>query len=308
MLLEDLKAFVAVMDHHSITRAAAALSLTQSAISRRIQHLEDSLDSSLFDRNSKPPQATPLAHRLYRHALPLLQDAQQLLAIPREDAAPSGVFRFGLTQLVADMALYETLVAMKSAFPKLELRSHTAWSPDLQQQITQGKLDAAALMLPSPASLPEGMAGSFISTLEVLVVQSRQKPLLERSSSVEELAQQQWVLNPLGCGYRAALERAMEGAGRSLKLSVDTHGTEMQLRLVAGGLGLGLVPRSVLRHSASRSRLSIVEVRDFSLKLDIWLVHPMQMGNLKLAATVLADSLLAGVSAYNQPSRREAKK
>jgi DNA-binding transcriptional LysR family regulator len=294
MLFEDLKAFVAVIDYNSLTRAAQALSLTQSAISRRIQHLEESLDANLFDRTSRPPKPTALAHRIYRHAVLLLRDAEHLLEVPREGAAPSGPFRLGFTQVVADLVLFDVVMKMKTEFPELEVQLHTDWSSALQQQIQDGNLDAATLMLASPSRLPEDFAGRFISTLEVLVVQSKRKPLLDGQADIDALASQPWILNPEGCGYRAALERAIGDSGKNIRLSVDTHGTEMQLRMVAAGLGLGLIPRNVLSKSNSLADLSVVTVKNFALSLDIWLVHPTQQGNLKRATEILGQTVADG--------------
>ncbi len=294
MLFEDLKAFVAVIDYNSLTRAAQALCLTQSAISRRIQHLEESLDANLFDRTSRPPKATALAHRLYPHAVRLLRDAEHLLEVPREGAAPSGPFRLGFTQVVADLVLFDVVMKMKAEFPELDVQLHTDWSSALQQQIQDGNLDAATLMLSSPSRLPEGFAGRFISTLEVLVVQSKRKPLLASQADIDALASQPWILNPEGCGYRAALERAIGDSGKNIRLSVDTHGTEMQLRMVAAGLGLGLIPRTVLSKSNSLADLTVVEVKNFALSLDIWLVHPSQQGNLKRATDILGQTVVDG--------------
>src|SRR5471032_661321 len=137
MLFEDLKTFVAVIDYNSLTRAAQALCLTQSAISRRIQHLEESLDANLFDRTSRPPKPTALAHRIYQHAVVLLRDAEHLLEVPREGAAPSGPFRLGFTQVVADVVLFDVVMKMKAEFPELEVQLHTEWSSALQQQIQE---------------------------------------------------------------------------------------------------------------------------------------------------------------------------
>jgi DNA-binding transcriptional LysR family regulator len=294
MLFEDLKAFVAVIDHNSLTRAAQALCLTQSAISRRIQHLEESLDANLFDRTSRPPKATALAHRIYQHAVLLLRDAEHLLDVPREGAAPSGPFRLGFTQVVADVVLFDVVMKMKAEFAELEVQLHTDWSSELQRQIQDGTLDAATLMLASPSRLPEGFSGRFITTLEVLVVQSKRKPLIDSHTEIDTLANQPWILNPEGCGYRAALERAMGDTGKNIHLSVDTHGTEMQLRMVAAGLGLGLIPRNVLGQSASLNDLTVVEVSNFSLSLDIWLVHPTQLGNLKRPTEILGQTVADG--------------
>src|SRR5471030_595290 len=118
MLFEELRAFIAVIDHQSLTRAADALSLTQSAISRRIQHLEETLGAALFDRNSKPPQATALARRIYEQAVPLMRSVGQLLEIAREDAVPSGTFRLGLSQVVAEVVLFDAVMRLKAAIPE----------------------------------------------------------------------------------------------------------------------------------------------------------------------------------------------
>lgn len=307
MLVEDLKTFIAVIDHNSLTRAADSLSLTQSAISRRIQHLEETLGATLFDRNSKPPQATALAHRIYEHAVPLMRSVSQLLSIPREDAEPSGAFRLGLTQVIAEIALFDAVMRVKSAFPALEVQMNTEWSQGLLRRVSLGKLDAAMILLPSPGVLPETVAGRFIAKLDVLVVQSKRRPLVERRTGIQALAAHEWILNPMGCGYRAALERAIQGAGREMKLSVDTHGTAMQLQLVSAGLGLGLVPRSVLRQSDVADALSVVEVPDFALCLDVWLVHAAQLGNLRAAAEILGDAVSDSFEALGETVvRRES--
>ena len=145
---------------------------------------------------------------------------------------------------------------------------------------------------PSGSAQPAGTRGSFIATLDVLVVQSRHAPIATKSVTIAELAEQQWILNPQGCGYRAALQRAMEGVGKQVRLGVDMHGTETQLRLVAAGLGLGLAPTRLLANSHFLEDLCPVEVADFALKLDLWLLHAPELGNLSRALDVLGQVLV----------------
>jgi DNA-binding transcriptional LysR family regulator len=66
MNLIDLEAFVSV-DHGSIVAAAAALHLTQSAVTRRVQSLEDMLGVSLLDRQTRPLQPTLAGRETYEH-------------------------------------------------------------------------------------------------------------------------------------------------------------------------------------------------------------------------------------------------
>lgn len=314
-LLEELKAFIAVVDTTSLTKAADALALTQSAVSRRVQQLEEALGATLLDRSSRPPTATAVGRRVYQSATTLLRDLDRLLSIPKADQAPSGTFRLGLPQVVADAALFDIAMRMKAAFPTLDLKCRTEWSTRLQSELASGDLDAAAVMLPAGSEPPAGMRAKFIATLDVLVVQSKRDPIVPKGARISDLAEHEWILNPHGCGYRAALQRAMEGAGKQIRLGVDMHGTETQLRLVAAGLGLGLAPRKLLDGSKYVQHLSLVDVRDFALKLDMWLVHPIELGNLSQAVDVLHQALkdtfdnrLPVASKATQPTEASARK
>ena len=291
-MLEELKAFTAVIDRTSLTKAADALALTQSAVSRRVQQLEEMLGATLLDRSSRPPTATAVGRRVHQSATALLRDLDRLMNIAKEDGEPSGTLRLGLPQVVADVALFDVAVGLKAAFPGLDLRCRTEWSSGLQRQVAGGDLDAAAVMVPSGSTPPAGMRGSFCATLDVLVVQSRHAPIATAPVTIAELAEQQWILNPQGCGYRAALQRAMEGMGKQVRLGIDLHGTETQLRLVAAGLGLGLAPTRLLANSHFLKDLCPVEVTDFALRLDLWLLRAPELGNLSRALEVLGQVLV----------------
>ncbi len=142
------------------------------------------------------------------------------------------------------------------------------------------------------ARQPAGTRGSFIATLDVLVVQSRHAPIATTPVTIADLAEQQWILNPQGCGYRAALQRAMDGVGKQVRLGIDMHGTETQLRLVSVGLGLGLAPTRLLANSHFLKDLCPVQVADFALKLDLWLLRAPALGNLSRALEVLGQVLV----------------
>ncbi|WP_207005469.1 LysR family transcriptional regulator [Trinickia mobilis] len=282
-----------VINEASLTRAVDTLFVTQSAISKRIQRLEELPGVELFDRNTKPPRPTALANRVYEQAVPLLRAFEHLLDLAREDATPSGTLRLGLPHVVADVVLFDAVMVMKEQFPALVVRSHAQWSLELQRMVESGSLDVAVLMLPPRASLPDELIARQVATFEVKVMQSAVRPLVKRKATIRSLAGHDWILSPDGCGYRAALVRAIGDAGGRLRVSADTYATNTKLRLVAAGLGLGLVPLDMPHTSAWRDKLSVVDVSDFALSLDLWLVFPQYLGNLTRAAEALAQSISA---------------
>ena len=63
MKIDDISAFVAVVRNQSVSAAADALGLTQSAITRRVQSFEHDLGAELLDRSVKPPRPSPTGRR-----------------------------------------------------------------------------------------------------------------------------------------------------------------------------------------------------------------------------------------------------
>ena len=69
----------------------------------------------MLDRSSRPPTATAVGRRVYQLATALLRDLDRLMSIPKDDGEPSGTFRLGLPQVVADVALFDVAVGLKAA-------------------------------------------------------------------------------------------------------------------------------------------------------------------------------------------------
>jgi DNA-binding transcriptional LysR family regulator len=297
-MIDNLKALAAVIDNKSLTKAASRLFLTQSAISRRIQQLEEALGGTLLDRTQRPPTATALGQRVYEQALPILRAVDQLVALTRQDAAPTGTLRIGMSQAIGDIILVEAIEQLSREFPALDVRVRAGRGDHLAERVSTGELDAAIVILAPDMRPTAPLIGRGIATIDVAIVQSRRRPRVPRSVHLAELTEQNWILNPLGCGYRAKLEHAMGERDGSLRVLVDTYGIEIQLRMIASGLGLGLIPRAVLKASPNHDMVTIVEVTDFGISLDIWLIHLKEFGNLKTPIEALAATVADNFTRY----------
>lgn len=297
-MIDDLRALVAVIDSKSLTKATSRLHLTQSAVSRRIQQLEDMLGGALLDRSQRPPTATALGRRVYEQALPILRGIDELLTLAKENAPPTGTFRFGISQAIGDAILADAVEQLSAQYPALDMQVRAGWGAGLATLVATGAMDAAIIMLPSGDRPAAPLRGWSIATVDVVIVQSRRRPLVSESVSLIDLAAQSWILNPVGCGYRAGLERAMGESGGSMRVAIDTYGTEIQLRMIASGLGLGMVPRSVLRASAYRDEISVVTAAGFDMQLDLWLLHLQELGNLKRPINMMATTVAEGFARY----------
>ncbi|MBD1552601.1 LysR family transcriptional regulator [Pseudomonas typographi] len=280
MKIDDIGAFVSVVRYQSISHAALALDLTQPAITRRVQNLEQALGVALFDRQTKPLKPTPLGLQVYQRCLGILREMDGLRELVAEGAPPAGLLRIGVPQTIGDVVLLDTLTTLRGAFPELRTQVVTGWGGHLINKLENGELDAAVALFPAGKVFPCNLMGASIGKVELVVVCSvADGP--KRPTTLAQCYARGWVLNPDGCGFRAGLQRALADQGLSLKVNLETFGSELQLGLVAAGMGLGLVPRLLLERSAHRDQLAPLPVKDFKPVMDLWLVHPRFLGNLQ---------------------------
>jgi DNA-binding transcriptional LysR family regulator len=292
MNLGDLRAFVAVAETGSVNRAAAKLNLTQPAVSRRVQSLEGSLGVALLDRSSKPPRLTPEGRLALDYGRKVLLAVEDLSSHIGSKGVVAGEFRLGVAPGFAEAALGAPLDALIRAFPQLVPRITADWSGNLLTALQENRLDAALVLLAEAQSCrAEGQLRTFRSD-RVVVVAARRAPLAA-SPSILELGQHPWVLNPMGCGFRAALQRALDAAGGHLNVCAEVQSYDLQLSLIARGIGLGLIPMARLKASSLKRELSVLSPRDFRLSVTPALATGARHDRLSSALELLVNKLEA---------------
>lgn len=294
MKLEEISAFVAVVRCQSLSLAAHELGLTQPAVTRRIQGLEQALGVELLDRNTKPPRPTELGRAVHEQCRAILREVEALRLLTADDQPLAGSIRLGLTQGLGELALMTVLDELRQHWPGLVPHITTGWSGQLLERIAEQQIDAAVLYLPHGQALARGLDGRVLEETRLVVV-ARRGSHPKRSYRLAELGSAEWILNPDGCGFRAALQRALASQGQPLRVRLDTYGRELQLQGVAQGLGLGLVPRTLLERSAWRESLDTVPVADFQPPIDLWLAHGAAPGRLLVPIERAAECVLAAV-------------
>ncbi|MFC5473426.1 LysR family transcriptional regulator [Paraherbaspirillum soli] len=280
MNTHDIEAFVAVVETGSIVAASARLHLTQPGISRRVQSLEDRLGVTLLERQSKPLKPTAAGKEVYEHGRRVLGSVADLLAGVAPGAEPSGEFRLGVPPFLAEQALLEPIDQLRREFPKLTLRITAGWSPALVAMVESNAIDAAAVLLADDVMPPTTLAMELLGHQKPLIVAPPQLLLSEGELSLRELASHPWVLNQDGCGMRRAIHRALDAARLPFDVAVEAFGTELQLSLVARGMGIGVVTPAALARSPLRNQVRVLTVPECQAGVNAWLIHARSPGRL----------------------------
>lgn len=288
MKIDEIDAFVAVIRLQSLSLAAEYLQLTQSAITRRLQSLEESLGVPLLDRHTKPLKPTAMGLRVYEQCRAILREVDILRDLVTDDAVSTGALRLGVPQTIGDAVLLEALQQLQQTYPELQTQVANGWGGNLVKRVVDGELDAAAVLFPSGKEFPEGIVAESLSRMDLVVVAAKGR-LPKRSYRLADCQAAGWVLNPDGCGFRAGLQRTLLQQGLNLKVNLEIFGTDLQLGLVAKGMGMGLVPFPLLQNSRHLQQLEVVAIADFKPVIDLWLVRPSYVGNLHGAIQLFGE-------------------
>ncbi|EOF4703441.1 LysR family transcriptional regulator [Klebsiella oxytoca] len=290
MRIDDIDALLATVQFSSLNQAAEYLGITQSAITRRLQRLEQTLNVTLLERQTRPLTLTAAGHRVYEQCLSIKRETKKLYGLLDPEAEPHGILRLGVPQSVAEIALQPALAALRQQFPSLQPQVTCGWSGLLQRRLESVELDGVLAMGPEQLSFAEGYCGRLLCPLDIVVIAAKSWRL--HAGALRDCAEKGWVLNPDGCGLRAGLIRELQSQGLRLALNVETAGAQLQISLVAQGLGLGLVPRAALAASPWRDEVTVLALEDFQPEVHLWLVNAQNLANLSQPLTFFAAKVV----------------
>jgi DNA-binding transcriptional LysR family regulator len=134
MEFDDIRAFVAVAEARSVSRATRELYLTQPAVIRRVQRLESALGVTLCDRRRRPFALTEAGQAVLercRHVLHAVQDVRSATGGDR----PAREVRIGVAHALTEVTLTQLVDCVRRAFPRVALCLSTGWSHGLLERV-----------------------------------------------------------------------------------------------------------------------------------------------------------------------------
>lgn len=159
-----LRAFVAVKEAGSFTRAARRLNLTQSAVSHQIRRLEEQVGRSLLYRTTRSVRLTEDGDDFLRYACQILHSLDALTR--RFQASPvSGIVRFGVPENFIGDRLPTLLCQFARTNPEVQLDVNVSMSLDLHAMVRASELDLAVVL-----TLPEAVNGKILKQTQFVWV------------------------------------------------------------------------------------------------------------------------------------------
>ncbi|WP_273889236.1 LysR family transcriptional regulator [Rubrobacter naiadicus] len=247
MELRHLRYFVAVARELHFGRAAASLHIAQPSLSQQISRLEGELGVRLFERSNHRVELTEAGEALLEEAEAVLEGAHRAAeAARRAGRGERGHLEVGVVPSATDELLPAVLRRYGERFPGVSLTLQELTTPAQLEALREGRI---AVGFAHPPASPAVEARVVYREPIVLALPERHPLCRETEVTLASLEREPFVLFPRAVAPMLH-DRIMAGCGRAgFRPRVVQEATHLHTvaNLVAGGLGLSLVPVSLQR-------------------------------------------------------------
>lgn len=297
--LHHLRVFTAVADHGGFSRAAAALRLSQPAVSKSVLTLERQLGLALVDRSGRAPRLTEAGAVLHARARELFgveRAAEEELHALR--GLERGTLRVGASTTIATYLLAPVLARFRAAHPRITLRVASENTRAIARLLLDRRIDVA--LVEGPVTHPRIEVHRWRDD-ELVVIAPREHPLARRRNvDVAALLREPLIARERGSGTREVAERALDDRGVRPRYAMQLGSTEAIKQAVAAGLGLAIVSRAAAADQLSLRRIALIRVRGLTMHRE--LTELRLRGRHASAAALALEHLLGGAVAGRKRS------
>lgn len=262
MKLHDLRVFMAVLQAGSMNKAARLLNTGQSAISRSIAELEQTIGVRLLDRNPQGIEPTQYGRALLDGGAAAFDDLHRALKTIEFLADPTaGEVRIGSSALLAASFVSALVDQISQRHPAIVFHIVTGHVQALHRQLIERNVDLLIVRRFGPIA-DQRLDFEFLFDDSFVVAAGVQNPWVRRRKiELADLADESWVLPPPGSVIASVVVEAFRANGLDPpRTTVVTESSEVRTSLLATGRFVAIYPASALRFPTNRSEIKVLPV------------------------------------------------
>ena len=254
--LQDLQAFVAVADLGSFTAAAAAVHISQPALTRRVRKLESSLGVRLFERTTRKVELTFAGREFVHKAQNILCELEMsLLSMHDKSASLSGQVTIACIPSMIGNLVAGVIKEFHQSFPRTRIRLWDDSAPEILLSVARSEADFGITYI---STQEPDLDFKPILREPFVVVCRHDHPLADqRKVSWSDLAAYEYITLSIGSANRALIDQALTNVTVRPRWLCETKHVPALMSLIKVGMGVGVVPQLAMpegSHSALVSR------------------------------------------------------
>lgn len=243
--LSDLRLFLEIAQARSLTAGAAAVFITPSAASYRLKNLEQALGTALFERTPRGMDLTPAGDAMLLHVRELFEGVERMQSdVGRFISGVKGHVRLIANSSSLNGFVTPTLGRFLVAYPGIDAEIEERQSETIPAAVLAREADVGIFAGPSSV---QGLATHPYAVDRLVIVTPRDHVLASQSSLCLGAALEfDFVCMARTSSNYLFLRDTAQKYGKNVRARLHAHGFDAVLSLVAAGVGIALMPRSVL--------------------------------------------------------------
>jgi DNA-binding transcriptional LysR family regulator len=296
----QLRLFLALVDHGSITAAAEACHVTQPTVSMQLRELADAAGLPLYEQIGKRLHLTAAGEALARTARTMLDE---WLAFEQAIDAMKGLERGRLRVALVSTAKYfvpRLLGSFCTEHPSIEIALEVLNRDGVVARLRENRDDLYIMSMP-----PENLdleQHAFLHNPLVLIAPEGHR-LAGRHIELADLSAERFILRERGSGTRLACNAHFARHAFVPEVRLELGSNEAIKQAVAGGLGLAVISRHALSARPADDQLTVLKVAGFPLQSRWFTLYPRGK-KLSPVAAVFLEHLER--TAFEWSERRES--
>ena len=298
MTLDQLRIFLAVVEHLHFTRAAEALYITQPAVSAAIQSLEEEYGVKLFHRIGRRIEIADAGKLLQVEAQKIIDSVTMTERGLRElNNLQRGELKLGTSLTIGNYWLPDKISSFKRQYPGIFVNCTLGNAEEICEGTATGLFDLGLVTGEIKPSLKNCLEQEVVGSDRLQIVVGKSHPWFERIEiPASELPTTAWVMRESGSGAQQMFEQSLQKWGidpSELNVILVLNSSEMVKAVVESGVGAAAIPELMVSKEIQLDTLRSIQVIDstegsnmtFEIVQPVWKLKHRQRFQTRLSIT-----------------------
>ncbi|MEA1961959.1 MAG: selenium metabolism-associated LysR family transcriptional regulator [Bacillota bacterium] len=278
MNLNLFKTYVRVVETQNLSRTAEDFGISQPAVTKQIQSLEDIYGVLLLERSGRKLKPTEAGETLYQCAREIIKAMDKTeKAMGEMSESSKGKLFLGASTIPGQYILPSIVKKFKDKHSSISISLDISDTEKVFNKIADRELDI-------------GIVGGWINNRKVegfqwledelvVVVPENHRLAKANSTTLSDLLSEKWIFREKGSGTRKAVEDLLQSRGirnEDLNIYMEAGSTEAVLAMVESGVGISIVSKWAIRRHENHTRLRDIKLDEPSAKRSFYVIYPSQ--------------------------------
>lgn len=289
MNLNLYKTYVKVVETQNLSRTADEIGLSQPAVTKQIQALEDMYGVLLLERSGRRLKTTEAGETLYHCARDILKALDKTeKAMEEVSESRRGSLFIGASTIPGQYILPALIKQFKDRFPNVTISIDIADTEKIFNRVAERELDIGLVGGWANNRKVDGFA--WLEDELVVIVPVEHRLTSQNYVELKDLLDEKWVVREKGSGTRRAIEDLFSAQGirhEELNVCLEAGSTEAVLAAVESGMGISIISRWAIKRSQAQRSLASIRLSEKGTRRFLYIIYPRQKSRRKTVINFL---------------------